>query len=341
MAALARAGWTVSAAGFLVLALSVLHTGHTGWFPALLLAFIVTVCAWRPLSGLEIVSAAVPLSWYLMERHWSASVSWAEVMACAAVAGLSIDAARRPRAARAAPAVAVPALLFGIVVCSAIVASLAVRLLTLGPAFWGAVAQEVARDYFIDLAEFPGLHAGLLLLEGVLLFALAARAAASKPAAALRIVRAVTIGATLAGIMNIARLIQAALRSDTVLSALSSLARTLRWNVEYGDYNAAGSVLRHGAVPGNRADSLGRAAAALVDGERHRDRDCPVADGQPRSLRRRRPRVRGRVGASLDGARAPPDHPGLRRRRSADRRRHARGVRVAAAGQPGIVRDGD
>ena len=50
-----------------------------------------------------------------------------------------------------------------------------------------------------------------------------------------------TIGATLAGMMNIAHLIQAALRSDTVLSALSSLAQTLRWNVEYGDFNAAGS----------------------------------------------------------------------------------------------------
>ena len=141
-----------------------LHAGHTGWFPALLLAFVVTVCAWRPLSGLEIVSAAVPLSWYLMQRHWSAWVRWAEARRCAAIAGLSVDAAGPPRAARVARGVAVPALLFGIVVCSAIVASLAVKSLTLGPAFWGAVAQEIARDYFIDLAEFPGLHAGMLLL---------------------------------------------------------------------------------------------------------------------------------------------------------------------------------
>jgi O-antigen ligase len=241
MAALARAGWTVSAAGFLILCSTLLHTDHTGLIPAALLLFVIVVSAWRPVSGLEIVATAIPLCGYLMTSYWSTTVSWPEIIACGAIAGLSIDAARRPRAGRVPVAVAVPALLFGIAVGSAIVASFAVKSLTLGPSFSAALWQQVTREYFVDIAGFPGLHAGMLLIEGVLLFSLAARRASAKPSTGMRIVRAAAAGATLAGTMNIARLLQAAIRTGAVLSALVRMSHTLRWNLEYGDYNAAGS----------------------------------------------------------------------------------------------------
>lgn len=241
MAALGRAGWAISAAAFLVVASAVLHADHTGWVPAVLLLFVIAICAWRPVSGLEIVAAVLPVSSFLMQRQWNGTVSWAEVTACAAIGGLSIDAARRPRSGRVPVAAAVPALLFGLVVCTAIVASLSLKSLTLGPAFGADVLTEVTRDYFVDLAEYPGLHAGLLLLEGVLLFVLAARVTSARHSAMLRIAASAAAGAVLAGLINVARLIQAAVRGDTPLAALVTLTRTLRWNVEYGDFNAAGS----------------------------------------------------------------------------------------------------
>jgi hypothetical protein len=238
---LARAGWAISAAAFLLVASAVLHADHTGWFPAGLLVFVIAICAWRPVSGLEIVVAAMPLSWYLMSQRWNGTISWAEVAACAAIAGLSIDAALRPRAGRVPATVAIPALLFGLVVCSAIAASLTVKSLTLGPGFGTDIVRELTGEYFVDIKGFPGLHAGMLLLEGVMLFALAARVTSAKPTALLRIGAATVIGATLAGLMNIALLLEAALRSDTPLAALVNLVRTSRLNVGYPDVNAAGS----------------------------------------------------------------------------------------------------
>ena len=241
MAAVARVGWSLSAAGFLILCSNLLHTDYTGWIPAALLLFVIAVSAWRPRSGLEIVAAAVPLSGYLMSYHWNTTVSWPEIVVSGALAGLSIDAARRPRAGRVPVAVAVPALLFGIAVGSAIVASVAVKSLTLGPSFGTALWRQVSYDYFVDTAGFPGLHAGMLLIEGILLFSLAARCASAKPSTGMRIVRATVVGAALAGMMNTARLLQASIRTGAVLSALARMSHTLRWNLEYGDYNAAGS----------------------------------------------------------------------------------------------------
>ena len=261
MAVPARVGWTISAAIFLLVASSVLHADYTGLVPAVLLAGIVVVCAWRPQSGLEIVSAAMPLSWYLMQRRWNGGVSWAEVMACGALAGLSIDAAWRQGRGRVPASVAAPALLFGLIVFSAIVSSLAVKSLTLGPAFRSDLFGELTREYFVDLAGYPGLHAGMLLLEGLLFFTFAARMASEKSTATARIIGAAAVGATLAGSINVARLAQAALRSDKVFTALAHLSRTVRWNVEYGDYNAAGSYF---------VMALFLAAAAIVSSARHR-----------------------------------------------------------------------
>src|SRR5579859_2643615 len=134
MAVLARGGWTLSAAFFVLVALSIFHVDHAGWVPAVLVLFVIAVCAWRPLSGLEIVAAVVPVSSFLMTQRWNGGVGWAEVFGCAALAGFSIDAARRPRAG-APSATAAPALLFGLIVAASIAASLSVKALTLGPAF--------------------------------------------------------------------------------------------------------------------------------------------------------------------------------------------------------------
>jgi len=242
MAALARAGWCLTAALFLVISSSILHTDYTGFVPALILLAVIVVCALRPAAGLSLACIVIPSSQAVMAwMLWNGNIAWAEAYACAAIAGLAINAAARPRAGRIPLAIAVPALLFGAVVITAMLASVEVRALTLGPAFTSALVRHVTRTYFVQLAAFPGLHAGMLLFEGVLFFAFAARLASAQPAMVRWIAGAAAIGAALAATANLGRLLQAALRLPEFWPALARLAHTLRWNIEYADYNAAGS----------------------------------------------------------------------------------------------------
>src|SRR6516165_6587881 len=120
MSVFARGGWAISAAFFLVVTSSVLHADHVGAIPGILIVLGVGLCTWRPVSGLEILTALIPVSDYLLAGRWNSAVSWAEVLACAAIGGLSIDAARRPRETRVPFAIGAPALLFGLVVTAAI-----------------------------------------------------------------------------------------------------------------------------------------------------------------------------------------------------------------------------
>jgi O-antigen ligase len=241
MSVLARGGWAISAAFFLLVTSSILHADYVGAVPGTLIVLAVALCVWRPVSGLEILTAVIPVSDYLLSGRWNSAVSWAEVFACAAIAGLSIDAARRPRETRVPLAIGAPALLFGLVVTAAVVASLAGKSLVLGPAFASDLTRHLSHLYFVESAAYPGLHAGMLLLEGILLFAFAARLARAGSGVLTRIAAAATIGATLAGVINVSHLLDAALRGSPLAAELLRLSRTVRWNVEYADFNAAGS----------------------------------------------------------------------------------------------------
>jgi O-antigen ligase len=159
------------------------------------------------------------------------------------------------------------------------IASLGVQALRLGPGFADALRTQLVREYFVDERGFPALHSGLLLLQGVVLFALAARLAAA-PAAAdaaerrfRRLAATVAIGAALAALLNIAYLVQSAARRDTFWTALVDLSQQLRWNVHYADFNAAGSYFMMAtlvavalavAVPARRAAWLAGAALLAV-----------------------------------------------------------------------------
>src|SRR5262249_11928511 len=125
MTVLSRGGWALSAAFFLLVPASGGHAAHGGWAVATLLAIAVAICVWRPASGFEILSAVIPVSWFLLHR-WNDNVRWAEVVACAGIAGLSIEAVRRPDR-RMPSALRTPALLFALVVIGAIASSIAVK----------------------------------------------------------------------------------------------------------------------------------------------------------------------------------------------------------------------
>lgn len=246
---MSRAGWILSAAVFGTVLASMRHVDHVGPVPVVLLALVVLLCAWRPLAGLEVVVALIPVAWFLAVRRWNFAVGWAEAVACAAIAGLSIDAARTAATRRVPFAVAAPAFLFGLVVAGSMIASLGVHALRLGPGFTDALWTQLTREYFVGLRGFPALHAGMLQLEGTVLFALAARlVAAPVPAARdaverrlCRIAATLATGAALAALLNLARLFQSAGRSDNFWGALLDLSRQHRLNVHYADHNAAGS----------------------------------------------------------------------------------------------------
>jgi O-antigen ligase len=159
--------------------------------------------------------------------------------------GASLNAVRgRDRDGRLPLSLSAPAVLFGAIVVASLIASLGPAALRLGPAFTDALVTQLTRGYFTNVRGFPGLHAGALLLEGLVLFAVAARVAARRrpdDGFPRRIAAAVAASATLAGALNIDRLVRAAARGDAFWTSLADLADRFRWNVHYTDFNAAGS----------------------------------------------------------------------------------------------------
>lgn len=108
-------------------------------------------------------------------------------------------------------------------------------------AFAAALARILGGDFFIANSTTPGVAAGALLLEGLLmLWVSAALARASEPFRRA-MPRAIVLGATLAALANVERLAEVARRSAEPLAAFFRLVGRERVNVYYSDLNAAGS----------------------------------------------------------------------------------------------------
>lgn len=241
MSALSRAGWGLAAVFFATLLASIAHVDYVTLPPKLALAGFALLAALRPAAALHVLAAAVPVVWYVFAQRGNPAVPWSEALVCAALAGLSANAAFAARGGLPLTLRA-PALIFGVIVAAAVIAALGVPAMRLGPGFRDALATQLLREYFIDSRGFPALHAGMLLIEGILLLALGARIAAQQGPSMLARIAAMTVtGATLAAVMNLARLHAAAARTEHYWSAVLQLSRTVRWNVHYADFNAAGS----------------------------------------------------------------------------------------------------
>ena len=248
MTIVARAGWAAGALFFAMLLTSIVHVPHVGLPPRLLLFAFALLAAMHPAAALHLLAGAVPIAWYVFAQYWNHAVPWAETLVCAVLAGLCLNAAFSARPGLSF-SLRAPALLFGTLVVAAVVAALAVPSLRLGPGFRDALATQLTREYFIDSRGFPALHTGMLLLEGVLLLALSARLTAGRGWDALSGIVAMTVaGAALAAVMNLSGLHTAAARAQDYWNAVVHLSQTVRWNVHYPDYNAAGSYLAMAAL---------------------------------------------------------------------------------------------
>ena len=237
MNALGRAGWACSAIFFALVLSSLLHIPHIGIAP-ILLAALAALAFWRPVYGIAAVVLLTPFAGVAAAMWWNGAVAWPETVVCAALIGLSLEAAWRRRTLRAS--LSAPALIFGALIVTAMIASLGIVALRLGPSFTDAIWIHFSRAHFVDVRGFPAIVAGVRLLEGVLLFALAARLSLS-PAQWRSVAAAAIAGATVAALMNIRRLVQAAARGDDFFASLADLSQRFRWNLHYDDFNAAGS----------------------------------------------------------------------------------------------------
>jgi O-antigen ligase len=264
MSGVVRVAWAATALFFAALVASLGHVDYVGTAPKVaLLAFALLACA-RPAMALHLLAAAIPIVWWIFQRYWNQMVPWSEALVCAALAGLCANAAVSARGGLRF-ALRAPAILFGVIVAAAVIAALGVPALRLGAGFRDALVAQLLREYFIDWRGFPALHTGMLLIEGVLLLSLSARIAARRGSDMLAGVAAMTVaGATLAAIMNLSRLYTAASRTNDFWAAIVQLSQTVRLNVHYVDYNAAGSYFAMAALAGLALTLAVRAAVARV-----------------------------------------------------------------------------
>ena len=237
MTALTRAGWLVSAAGAGALLGSILHTHYAGPVPFAILLGVAVLSFVRADWALPAVAGLIPIAWYCATQAWNPQIVWAEAVACAAIAGLGLDACRSRTAVPRA--LAAPAAVFGAIVLASLIAGLSVLQLREGPAFWGGIAATIGSSYFVD-RSLTAVHAGLLLLEGTLLFAHSARLG-RQPGVLRRVAAGTALGSAAAALCTLDRLAEAAARRPPFWASLVDLSGQLRWNVHYTDYNAAGS----------------------------------------------------------------------------------------------------
>jgi O-antigen ligase len=235
-----RAAWTAAAVVLAVILSSLFYVDHVPRWVPLVCFGLAVLTAFRPLTGLVVVAVTTPVAWYVARQLVNDHVPWAEVLVVSVVLGWS---GRRAlgRETGTPPLAADAALLLGTVILSSIAAIIAVQGLTLGPALWPELLAHLARRIFIELRVFPGLDAGLVLLEGLALFGCAAAITRQQPRALLIIAIAVAAGAALAGAADVFTLTSVAGRQASFWSSfLHALAR-VRYHVTYADTNAAGS----------------------------------------------------------------------------------------------------
>ena len=235
--AAATIGWAAAALLASVLLLSTFRVDYVWVGVPLALVALACVAAWRPYLALVVVAAATPVAWFVVSRQWNSATRWADTVVMAAAAGwCAREAVRRP-AVRVDARLTTPAGVFAALIVCACAAALDVDRLTLGPRFGALLTRMVTRDYFLVTEPFGALHAGLLLLQGLLLFYMAARMTQAAPQRLRQIAAAAAAGGAVAAAANVSRLAMAAAREP---AAAGRLLMT-RVNVHYQDLNAAGS----------------------------------------------------------------------------------------------------
>ncbi|MEO8522511.1 MAG: hypothetical protein ABI603_14175, partial [Acidobacteriota bacterium] len=207
--ALAAAAWGALAALLAVILASLFRVQSVPWpVPLALLAF-AAFAAWRPAAALLVVAAATPLAG-VVGHYWSYQVAWAEAIVIAFAAGWAVRRiARRPEGALA-PSLRLPIRIFALVVTASLVVECSVEQMRVGTSGFGELLwRYFSLDYFVSGPD-QYLHAGALLLEGLLLLSVAARAAAADAGAVGRLARVLAAATAIAALVNLEALVESA-----------------------------------------------------------------------------------------------------------------------------------
>jgi O-antigen ligase len=250
---------------------------------------IAVYAAIRPHSALVLVAAALPISTYVLGR-WAYGVAWPEAVVIAFAAGCAWRGVLRRADPRLPKSLHLPVFVFACVLLSSLVVQMMVDQSRLGSAaFTTSILRHVSREYFANGAG-RYLQAGELLLEGLFLFSVSARAVAADGRLARRLGGALAAATALAAAINLQQIVKSAQRFPDFWYVLEQSLLGARFNVHYADVNAAGSafallflVAAGVATARGRLSGLWTGAAMLLalglwmSGSRTALLACPVA----------------------------------------------------------------
>lgn len=235
-----RAGFGMAAAIAAIL-LASMSPARGGWVMTLLMWGTAALSAVRPFDGLLVLAGLGPIVTILSILIGAdvTRIHFSEAIVIAFVLGASLHrtaSAERP----AVPSrVAWPAvLLIGAAAASALVQSALLAAEQPVPVTTTAFVTQLARDY---LVEQNTVIIAIQFALGLLLLLLATDICARMPQRRERVLVMMIAGASGAGVLNVVRLITASMRHDNVWATFVGYLGSARVNVQYPDWNAAGS----------------------------------------------------------------------------------------------------
>ena len=207
-----------------------------------LFGLLAAVALWRAADAVLILAALCPMAGavHTITRAPYSSEALLEALVLVVLGAAAIGAAARQAPLRAT-GFELAAAAFVFIVVASCVAQLPTALLREGAVDGtAALAQLVFRDYFLRPAGFIAVERTGIMAGGMALAVLAARLF-SDPRDAMRLANMVVLGGAAAAALNVYRLLEISLRRPPFTTSLIEALRSLRFNTQYGDLNAAGS----------------------------------------------------------------------------------------------------
>src|SRR6185503_15816807 len=234
-----RVAWIAAALSAMVLLWS-LSRHQPGWAMASVVCGLAVLSAARPFDGLLVLAGFGPVVtiFSVLLDVDNFGVHYPEALALAFISGAAARRAHERHAFAVPPSVVGPAL----VLLTAAVASAFTQVPVLSLEQPGlripGVPVTLATDYLVLQNR---VTAAIGFAAGVVLFLLAADICGRNAERRDRVLVMMVAGAAGAGLLNVVRLVTAAMRREHAAAALWTYAMQSRINVQYPDWNAAGS----------------------------------------------------------------------------------------------------
>ncbi len=233
--------WAAAASIFALLLFSITRIPNVPVFVWTVFFLFAVLTVWKPAAALAIVALIVPIAAWT-GRSWNGSVAWPEVVVITFLAGYAASQAYVARGESPAGGlvIAIHTML------AVVITSIAVQLLFLAStvgisALESRVAEMVTIEYFLGQVGFEGTHAGMRLIEGLLLAHAGQSLARADSTFAALVFKITVAAAAIASSLSLWRVWLGALRLESPVRTFFHYLTTIRFNTHYADVNAAGS----------------------------------------------------------------------------------------------------